>query len=215
MAAVAFAAPSVDRLDAARVALLPGAPHRRLPGPSRAPAAPIAEGLRHDLHRRLPGPAVAWYLGEHTSDARRRACRRRAAEAPAVVLRSKTTAGSRFAVPTSRASAARPPCGPSRSRALADRGAAVSAAAPRRAPPGAPRRGWAPLAWRSSLPKSLLVLAFLVGLSLALRTQAIHARFWIDEGLSVGICSHSLTDIPAVLRIDGSPPLYYMILKSG
>ena len=64
-----------------------------------------------------------------------------------------------------------------------------------------------------SLPKSLLVLAFLVGLSLALRTQAIHARFWIDEGLSVGISSHPLGDIPGVLRNDGSPPLYYLILK--
>ena len=64
-----------------------------------------------------------------------------------------------------------------------------------------------------SLPKSLLVLAFLVGLSLALRTQAIHARFWIDEGLSVGISSHPLGDIPGVLRKDGSPPLYYLILK--
>lgn len=41
-----------------------------------------------------------------------------------------------------------------------------------------------------SLPKAVLGLAFLVGVSLALRTQAIHARFWIDEGLSVGISSH-------------------------
>jgi mannosyltransferase len=64
-----------------------------------------------------------------------------------------------------------------------------------------------------SLPKSLMALAFLVGLSLALRTQAIHARFWIDEGLSVGISSHSLLDIPGVLHQDGSPPLYYMLLS--
>ena len=59
----------------------------------------------------------------------------------------------------------------------------------------------------------MLALAFLVGISLALRTQAIHARFWIDEGLSVGISSHPLLDIPGVLREDGSPPLYYLILK--
>jgi len=64
-----------------------------------------------------------------------------------------------------------------------------------------------------SVPKSLMALAFLVGLSLALRTQAIHARFWIDEGLSVGISSHPLLDIPGVLRQDGSPPLYYMLLS--
>ena len=64
-----------------------------------------------------------------------------------------------------------------------------------------------------SVPKSMLALAFLIGISLALRTQAIHARFWIDEGLSVGISSHPLLDIPGVLREDGSPPLYYLILK--
>ena len=27
-----------------------------------------------------------------------------------------------------------------------------------------------------------------------------------------GIASHPLTDIPGVLRADGSPPLYYMLL---
>jgi mannosyltransferase len=55
-------------------------------------------------------------------------------------------------------------------------------------------------------------LAFLTGFSLALRTQAIHARYWIDEGLSVGLSSHPLADIPGVLRQDGSPPLYYLML---
>jgi mannosyltransferase len=64
-----------------------------------------------------------------------------------------------------------------------------------------------------SLPKSIMALAFLVGVSVALRTHAIHARFWIDEGLSVGISSHHLLDIPDVLRQDGSPPLYYLLLN--
>jgi mannosyltransferase len=64
-----------------------------------------------------------------------------------------------------------------------------------------------------SMPKAIMALAFLVGVSLALRTQAIHARFWIDEGLSVGISSHHFTDIPDVLRQDGSPPLYYLMLS--
>ena len=36
--------------------------------------------------------------------------------------------------------------------------------------------------------------------------------YWIDEGLSVGIAARPLTDIPGVLRQDGSPPLYYMLL---
>jgi hypothetical protein len=73
----------------------------------------------------------------------------------------------------------------------------------------------APVARFQALPATLrvaLAVAFLAGFSLALRTQAIHARYWIDEGLSVGIASHPLLDIPGVLRQDGSPPLYYMIL---
>ena len=34
----------------------------------------------------------------------------------------------------------------------------------------------------------------------------------MDEALSTGIASHSLSAIPGVLRHDGSPPLYYMLL---
>ena len=85
--------------------------------------------------------------------------------------------------------------------------------ADRRAPAGAPRAaghrapGGQPARSRCwSWPSSS-------ALSLALRTQAIHARFWIDEGLSVGIASHPLADIPGVLRQDGSPPLYYLLLS--
>ena len=37
-------------------------------------------------------------------------------------------------------------------------------------------------------------------------------HFWMDEGLSIGIARHALFDIPGVLRQDGSPPLYYMLL---
>lgn len=67
--------------------------------------------------------------------------------------------------------------------------------------------------WALPVPVRLAFgLAFLAGFSLALRTQAIHARYWIDEGLSVGISSHPLLDIPSVLRQDGSPPLYYLLL---
>jgi uncharacterized membrane protein len=36
--------------------------------------------------------------------------------------------------------------------------------------------------------------------------------YWIDEGLSTGIASHPFAEIPSVLRQDGSPPLYYMLL---
>jgi mannosyltransferase len=74
----------------------------------------------------------------------------------------------------------------------------------------------APVARFWALPLALRIalgVAFLTGFSLALRTQAIHARYWIDEGLSVGISSHPLLDIPGLLRQDGSPPLYYLILS--
>lgn len=55
-------------------------------------------------------------------------------------------------------------------------------------------------------------LLALTALSLFLRTRKLGVHFWIDEGLSVGISSHPLTDIPHVLRLDGSPPLYYLLL---
>jgi hypothetical protein len=55
-------------------------------------------------------------------------------------------------------------------------------------------------------------LVALVGLSLYLRTRDLHGPFWIDEGLSVGIASFPLFDIPGELVKDGSPPLYYMLL---
>ncbi|MGH2867901.1 MAG: glycosyltransferase family 39 protein [Solirubrobacteraceae bacterium] len=55
-----------------------------------------------------------------------------------------------------------------------------------------------------------LVLAMAV--SAFLRTRYMSGEFWIDEGLSVGISTHSLASIPTVLRHDGSPPLYYLML---
>jgi mannosyltransferase len=55
-------------------------------------------------------------------------------------------------------------------------------------------------------------LAVLVVLALVLRTTQLGIGFWIDEGLSVGIADRPLTEIPEALRLDGSPPLYYMLL---
>jgi mannosyltransferase len=57
-----------------------------------------------------------------------------------------------------------------------------------------------------------VTLVALIALSAVVRTRAIGGSFWMDEGLSVGISSHALMDIPGVLRQDGSPPLYYMLL---
>jgi mannosyltransferase len=84
----------------------------------------------------------------------------------------------------------------------------VSAVAQERA--DAPASGVA--LWRRPVVlQTVGVLAIMV-LSVSLRTHAITAKFWIDEGLSVGIAHHPLFDIPGVLRKDGSPPLYYMLL---
>src|SRR3954454_15880222 len=57
-----------------------------------------------------------------------------------------------------------------------------------------------------------LGLGLLIAASLVLRTRQLDVGYWIDEGLSVGIADRPLTDIPGVLRVDGSPPLYYMFL---
>src|SRR5687767_12736664 len=55
-------------------------------------------------------------------------------------------------------------------------------------------------------------LLMLTALSVALRTGALDAGFWIDEAIAVGIASHEPGEIPALLRQDGSPPLYYLLL---
>ena len=55
----------------------------------------------------------------------------------------------------------------------------------------------------------LLVLTLI---SLALRTRQLNFYYWIDEAISVGISSHPLEHLPHLLRNDGSPPLYYLLL---
>lgn len=64
-------------------------------------------------------------------------------------------------------------------------------------------------------PRGTIVggIALLVLASAYLRTQALDAAFWIDEGISVGISSYPFFDVPGVLKIDGSPPLYYLLLN--
>jgi mannosyltransferase len=57
-----------------------------------------------------------------------------------------------------------------------------------------------------------LGIGALLAVSVLLRTRELDAGFWIDEGLSVGISDRPLGDIPGVLRQDGSPPLYYLLL---
>ena len=57
-----------------------------------------------------------------------------------------------------------------------------------------------------------VVIAVLTLLSLWLRSRELHAGFWIDEGISVGIAHEHWVSIPNLLHQDGSPPAYYMLL---
>jgi hypothetical protein len=102
VAAVCFAAPSVQRLDAVRASVyyqarltdgLPGA-IARAGGPDRLKACgTIYTGA-------FQVPSVAWYMGEHTTFVQSASMPGdEPAKVPGVVLRSKTTASSRFAVP--------------------------------------------------------------------------------------------------------------------
>lgn len=79
----------------------------------------------------------------------------------------------------------------------------------RGAPQGSARRRLAGFDARLAVAGALLGM---LAASLALRTVSLHLYYWIDEGISVGIASHPLSHIPGLMRQDGSPPLYYLIL---
>ena len=55
-------------------------------------------------------------------------------------------------------------------------------------------------------------LAILTAGTLLLRTGILDSGYWIDEAITVGIASHDVRDIPDMLRLDGSPPLFYLLL---
>src|SRR5215216_7387787 len=55
-------------------------------------------------------------------------------------------------------------------------------------------------------------LALVTAGTLLLRTGILHSGYWIDEAITVGIASHDFGDIPGLLRQDGSPPLFYLLL---
>jgi mannosyltransferase len=86
-------------------------------------------------------------------------------------------------------------------------------AAPTLTPVGeAPRGRWARLQQAPTWAVSGGLLFVLLVISVLIRTRYIGGQFWMDEGLSVGIASHPLSAIPGVLRHDGSPPLFYLLL---
>jgi mannosyltransferase len=74
-----------------------------------------------------------------------------------------------------------------------------------------------PLPGVRSLPSSFVLpaaaLVVLLAVSFLLRTDSLGESLWMDEGLSIGIASQPLFDIPGVLKVDGSPPFYYMLLS--
>jgi mannosyltransferase len=55
-------------------------------------------------------------------------------------------------------------------------------------------------------------LVVLLAISGYLRSHYIHGELWEDEAITTGIASHPLSAIPGLLRHDGSPPLYYLLL---
>jgi mannosyltransferase len=58
----------------------------------------------------------------------------------------------------------------------------------------------------------LLGIALLMAWAVHARTRDLGAPLWIDEGISMGIARHPLTAIGPLLRQDGSPPLFYVLL---
>jgi len=64
----------------------------------------------------------------------------------------------------------------------------------------------------SGIAVPILVVLGLMVFALYHHTRALGEALWMDEGLSIGIASQPLLDIPHTLRVDGSPPLYYMLL---
>jgi len=88
----------------------------------------------------------------------------------------------------------------------------ATVAAPRRALPEIDRRVLDRL---NNLPTWVTaggLLVVVMAASAYVRSKYITGQFWMDEGISTGIASHSLSAIPGVLRHDGSPPLFYFLL---
>jgi mannosyltransferase len=55
-------------------------------------------------------------------------------------------------------------------------------------------------------------LVALMALSAFVRSRYLSGQFWMDEAITTGVALHPLSQIPGVLRHDGNPPLYYMML---
>jgi mannosyltransferase len=69
----------------------------------------------------------------------------------------------------------------------------------------------ATLAWLSGPGAGVSVVLLLLW-SIFLRTRNLDSPFWIDEGISVGVANFPFTEIPHALRLDGNPPVWYLLL---
>jgi mannosyltransferase len=72
-----------------------------------------------------------------------------------------------------------------------------------------------PPAWFERYPRRLTTAAILLGLLLIsafLRTRQLSGQLWFDEAGAVGIASHTLGQLPGVVRHNGTAPLYYGLL---
>ena len=76
-----------------------------------------------------------------------------------------------------------------------------------------------PRQWLERLPEApwrpawdLRIVVLLTALAAVLRLPNLDRGYWVDEGISIGIAGHPIGQIPALLRKDGSPPLFYYLL---
>src|SRR5450755_1650060 len=72
-----------------------------------------------------------------------------------------------------------------------------------------------PPAWFDRYPRRLTTAAIVLGLMLisaVLRSRQLSGQLWFDEAGAVGIASHTLGQLPGVVRHNGGAPLYYALL---
>lgn len=70
-------------------------------------------------------------------------------------------------------------------------------------------------AWFERIPfwaRAVVLLLGATAISAYLRSRFIGGQFWMDEAITTGIASHPVSQIPGILRHDGNPPLYYLLL---